>query len=170
MVYEAKETKAILAFEDLTGIRLTTKVLLKTRTEINRWAFHQLRKYTQYKANIAGVDVVFIDPRYTSQTCSRCYHVHPEQGTSYRHGKVFKCGHCGLEIDSDWNGALNIAQLAMQRGLGGSPHERLHQEGGVVSLPGSSVYACDLRGQINLFKGKHDLGLKLPIKIGSKLT
>jgi putative transposase len=143
LVTEAKEINAVLAFEDLTGIRLTTKVRKKTRTEINRWAFHQLKQYTQYKANIAGVDVVLVDPRYTSQTCSLCHHVHPEQGKSYRNGKVFKCGHCGLEIDSDWNGALNIAQL-----------------GGSVSNPESSVYACDLREKLRLFQNKYGLGLK----------
>lgn len=162
LVKEAKETNSALAFEDLTGIRMTTKVRRKTRTEINRWAFYELRQFTQYKANIAGIEIVLVDPRYTSQTCSRCHHVHPEQGKSYRKGKVFKCGHCGFGIDSDWNGALNIAQLAMQRGLGGSPHERLHQEGGVVSHPENSVYACDLTGQLRLFKGKYGKRAKAP--------
>jgi hypothetical protein len=71
----------------------------------------QLRMFTNYKAAIAGVLVVLVPPAYTSQTCSRCHHVHPEKGKSYRSGKTFKCGHCGFEHDSDFNAAINIAQL-----------------------------------------------------------
>ncbi|MDJ0598859.1 MAG: transposase [Crocosphaera sp.] len=150
LVKEAEQLNTNIAFEDLTGIRLRTKrratsarfprqrnarVRKKTRTEINRWAFYQLRMFTQYKAQIAGINVILVDPRYTSQTCSRCHHIHPVPGKSYREGKVFKCGNCGFEHDSDINGALNIAQL-----------------GGVfVSHPESSVYACDLKGQLSLF-------------------
>ncbi|PPT05745.1 Mobile element protein [Geitlerinema sp. FC II] len=111
LVREAKATESVIAFEDLTGIRLNVKLRKKTRTEIHRWAFYQLQLFTEYKANIAGVEVVTVDPRYTSQTCSRCHHVHPERGKSYRNGKRFKCGFCGFEHDADVNGALNIAQL-----------------------------------------------------------
>ncbi|MDJ0662717.1 MAG: transposase [Crocosphaera sp.] len=135
LVKEAKQLNANIAFEDLTGIRLRTKIRKKTRTEINRWAFYQLRMFTQYKAQIAGINIILVDPRYTSQTCSRCHHIHPVPGKSYRKGKLFKCGNCGFEHDSDINGALNIAQLG----------------GVLVSHPESSVYACDLRGQLLLF-------------------
>ncbi|WP_017302718.1 zinc ribbon domain-containing protein [Spirulina subsalsa] len=49
----------------------------------------------------AWVNVILVDPRYRSQTCARCHHIHPERGKFYRKGKVFKCGHCGFEIDAD---------------------------------------------------------------------
>jgi IS605 OrfB family transposase len=135
LIQEAKKLNASLAFEDLTGIRLRTKIRKKTRTEINRWGFYQLRQFVTYKAQIAGIDVILVDPRFTSQTCSRCHQIHPEKGKSYRRGKVFKCGNCGFEHDSDLNGALNIAQLG----------------GVLVSHPESSVYACVLGGQLSLF-------------------
>ena len=134
LVDEAQQLNSVIAFEDLSGIRLRTKVRKKTRTEINRWAFYQLRLFTEYKANIAGIDVIWVDPRYTSQTCSRCHHIHPKKGKSYRNGKLFKCGFCGFEHDSDVNGAANIAQL-----------------GAVVNQPEISVYACQLEGQLTLF-------------------
>ncbi len=66
---------------------------------------------------------------------SRCRHVHPEKGKSYRNGKKFKCGHCGFEHDADINAAINIADL-----------------GGAVSLPGSPGIACLLEGQLPLFR------------------
>ncbi len=142
LVDEAQQLNRKIAFEDLSGIRLRTKVRKKTRTEINRWAFYQLRLFTEYKANLAGIDVILVDPRYTSQTCkrkahatrTRCHHIHPEKGKNNRNGKLFKCGFCGFEHDSDVNGAANIAQL-----------------GAVVNQPEISVYDCQLEGQLTLF-------------------
>lgn len=146
LVQEAKQSEAALAFEDLTGIResLNEKPRSKTeRRKTNNWAFYQLRLFVNYKAAIAGVSVVFVPPAYTSQTCSRCHHVHAEKGKSYRNGKKFKCGHCGFEHDSealaslrasaDINAACNIADL-----------------GKSVSLPESPGIACLLEGQLPL--------------------
>lgn len=116
LVADAKQQGAGLAFEDLTGIRhsLNTKPRSQTeRRRTNNWAFYQLRMFVCYKAAIAGVLVVFVPPAYTSQTCSRCRHVHPVHGKSYRNGKKFKCGHCGFEHDADVNAAINIAELAV---------------------------------------------------------
>jgi IS605 OrfB family transposase len=136
LVNEAKAKGAALAFEDLTDIRksLNTKPRSKTeRRRTNNWAFYQLRMFVTYKAVLAGVPVIFVPPAYTSQTCSRCHHIHPEKGKSYRNGKVFNCGHCGLETDADWNAANNIATL-----------------GAVVNQPESSVMSCMLEGQLSL--------------------
>lgn len=138
LVIEAKSANAALAFEDLTGIResLNTKPRTKTeRRRTNNWAFYQLRLFVGYKAAIAGVPVVFVPPAYTSQSCSRCRHVHPEKGKPYRNGKKFKCGHCGFEHDADINAAINIADL-----------------GKSVSLPESPEIACLLEGQLSLFR------------------
>ncbi|GAC1492720.1 MAG: RNA-guided endonuclease TnpB family protein [Chamaesiphon sp.] len=137
LVETAKELDATLAFEDLTNIRQSLNQLPRSKTErrrTNNWAFYQLRVFVSYKANIAGVKVVFVPPAYTSQTCSRCHHVHPDRKMSYRNGKKFKCGHCGFEHDADLNAALNIAAL-----------------GKSVSLPESPGMSCQLEGQLSLF-------------------
>ena len=138
LISSAKQLGAALAFEDLTGIRdnLNEKPRSKTeRRRINNWAFYQLRLFVGYKANIAGVLLVFVPPAYTSQTCSRCGHIHPIKGKSYRNGKVFKCGHCGFEHDADLNAALNIAALGAS----------------FVSSPESPGLSCQLQGQMPLF-------------------
>jgi putative transposase len=143
LVTEAKTANAALAFEDLTGIRdnLNEKPRSKTeRRRTNNWAFYQLRIFVQYKAIIAGVPVVFVPPAYTSQACSRCHHIHPTKGKSYRNGKKFKCGHCGFEHDADVNAAKNIAALGLS-----------------VSQPESPGMTCQLQGQLALF-GTFDLG------------
>ncbi|NJL65116.1 MAG: IS200/IS605 family element transposase accessory protein TnpB [Methylacidiphilales bacterium] len=116
IVFDAKSNNAAIAFEDLTNIRESLNQKPRSKTErrrTNNWAFYQLRIFTQYKANIAGIPVVLVAPAYTSQTCSRCHHVHPVKGKSFRSGKSFKCGHCGFEHDADINAALNIAALGL---------------------------------------------------------
>lgn len=137
LVSDAKRLNAALALEDLTGIRDGLNELPRTKTErrrTNNWAFYQLRLYVGYKAAIAGVPVVFVPPAYTSQTCSRCHHVHPEKGKSYRNGKAFKCEHCGLEINADKNAANNIAALGMS----------------FVNHPEIPGITCSLEGQLSL--------------------
>ena len=137
LVQEAKQIGADLAFEDLTNIRESLNKKPRSKTErrrTNNWAFYQLRLFVGYKANIAGVKVVFVPAAYTSQTCSPCGHIHPVKGKSYRNGKVFKCGHCGFEHDADINAANNIAAL-----------------GKSVRLPESPGMSCQLEGHLSLF-------------------
>lgn len=138
LVSSAERINAALAFEDLTSIRESLNQKRRSKTErrrTNNWAFYQLRLFVGYKANIAGVPVVFVLPAYTSQTCSRCHHVHPIKGKSYRNGKVFKCGHCGFEHDADINAANNIAALGVT----------------FVNSPEIPGIACQLEGQLSLF-------------------
>jgi len=122
---EAKELSAIVAIEDLTGIRERTNQQPRSKTErrrSNSWAFYQLRQYLEYKGIKYGVEVVAVPPAYTSQTCHACNHI------GLRSGKVFKCGNCGWHGDADWNGAMNISKI-----------------GAVVSrLRGSETLSCSL--------------------------
>lgn len=136
LVNEAKQTGAALAFEDLTDIRQSLNAQRRSKTErrrTNNWAFYQLRMFVTYKALIAGVPILFVPPAYTSQTCNRCGHVHPEKGKSYRNGKRFKCGYCGFEHDADVNAAMNIASL-----------------GAAINLPEIPGMICKLEGQLSL--------------------
>jgi IS605 OrfB family transposase len=138
LVTEARQLGAALVFEDLTNIRESLNQKPRTKEErrrTNNWAFFQLRLFVGYKAAIAGVQVVFVPPAYTSRTCSRCHHIHPEQGKSFRNGKRFKCGHCGFEHDADFNAAINIAQLGVV----------------YVNQPEIPGITCLLEGQLSLF-------------------
>jgi putative transposase len=114
IVSRAKTTNSAIALEDLTGIRERVNQQPRSKAErrrTNSWAFYQLRQFLEYKARVAGVSLILVPPAYTSQTCHKCLHIHPEQGKSYRSGKSFKCGHCGWEGDADLNGANVIALL-----------------------------------------------------------
>lgn len=114
IIRSALESKALVAIEDLTGIRERTNALPRNKTErrrSNSWAFYQLRQFLEYKGIKYGVEVIAVNPRYSSQACSQCLHIHPERGKSYRSGKSFKCGNCGFHVDADLNGSLMISIL-----------------------------------------------------------
>lgn len=108
IIQQAKSEKALVAIEDLTGIRERTNQKPRNKTErrrSNSWAFYQLRMFLEYKGLKDGVEVVAVSPAYTSQTCNRCLHI------GLRSEKRFKCGNCELSCDADLNGAKMIALL-----------------------------------------------------------
>lgn len=114
IVKSAKDNNQIIALEKLTGIRERTNTLPRSKRErrlSNSWSFYQLRQFMDYKAIKFGVKLVLVDPRYTSQTCHNCLHIHPVRGESYRSSKKFVCGHCGWIGDADLNGAKNISAI-----------------------------------------------------------
>ncbi|MGY2837054.1 RNA-guided endonuclease InsQ/TnpB family protein [Thermostichus sp. MS-CIW-41] len=152
IVSRAKATNSAIALEDLTGIRERVNQQPRSKAErrrANSWAFYQLRQFLEYKARVAGVSLILVPPAYTSQTCHRCLHIHPEQGKSYRSGKSFKCGHCGWEGDADLNGANVIALL-----------------GAVVNQPRGSGLFCSLVGQSRLRATESPLRTALAVGVG----
>jgi len=133
IVLSALQNNAIVAVEDLTGIRERTNQQSRSKVErrrSNSWAFFQLRMFLSYKSLKYGVELVAVNPAYTSQTCAKCLHIHPVPGKSYRSGKVFKCGHCGNHCDADDNGSKMISIVG----------------GSVNSLGGSKLF-CSLSSQ-----------------------
>lgn len=125
IVLSALKHNAIIAIEDLTGIRERTNQQPRNKTErrrSNSWAFFQLRMFLSYKSLKYGAEVVAVNPAYTSQTCAQCLHIHPVKGKSYRSGKAFKCGHCGNHCDADDNGSamISIVGAVFVNPLGGS--------------------------------------------------
>lgn len=134
IINQAKSQKAIVAIEDLTGIRDRTNTQPRSKTErrrSNSWAFYQLRFFLEYKGIQAGVEVVAVPPQYTSKTCHQCLHI------GLRSEKVFKCGNCHWSGDADFNGSMNIAAI-----------------GAVVSLlRGSETLSCVISsGNLGLLK------------------
>ena len=102
IVADAKANNQRIVLEDLNGIRETGKAKC-----VHEWSFAELQWMIRYKAARAGVEVVTISPRYTSQTCSRCLHlgVRPNQSK-------FQCRDCGYQINADLNGAKSSRRKA----------------------------------------------------------
>ena len=72
------------------------------------WAFAQLQAFIHYKAVEAGISVEYINPKYTSQTCSRC----GQRSKRFRSSQSkFECD-CGFKTNADFNAALNIGSFS----------------------------------------------------------
>ena len=85
---------------------------------ISEQAWGDLVSKVAYKAESAGVLVVEVDPRNTSQVCSGCGELVPKALRVRTHD----CPYCGLILDRDVNAARNV----LRRGLlahvtGGKP-------------------------------------------------
>lgn len=104
----ARKEKANISFEKLTNIRKTAKVSKSFRYFLNSWQFYTLQKFVEYKANVEGIQTVFIDPKYTSQTCSNCGEINKCVSKKYR------CKKCKLSIHRDKNASFNIANRGKQ--------------------------------------------------------
>jgi putative transposase len=120
LIDQAKKDKAGLVLEDLKKIRKTKKTSKKFRYALNSWSFYQLRQFIEYKAKLQGIQVVKIDPKYTSQQCSKCGHL----GT--RKQKSFKCS-CGHVENADVNASFVIS--LRHQGILQSPIDRDIGEG-----------------------------------------
>jgi putative transposase len=64
-----------------------------------------------YKAENAGRIVVKVDPRNTTQRCSRCGRIVKKSLAVRTH----KCPYCGLEIERDYNSAIDILKLGLEK-------------------------------------------------------
>lgn len=95
-----------IAMEDLKHIRQRIRAGKRVRARLHRWSWRQLQQFIQYKAEGAGLAVIYIDPPYTSQTCASCGRL----GT--RRQSRFACKECGIFAHSDRNAARNIAKIA----------------------------------------------------------
>lgn len=107
LVQFAKDFGMGLRFEDLSGIRQTSKQRKKNKSDAgnNRdsWAFYQLEQFTRYKAIRAGVPVESIPAAYTSKSD------HRNGVIGKRNGDWFK-GFDGYRCNADWNASQNIGQ------------------------------------------------------------
>lgn len=103
VVNYAKQQHCGIKLEKLEGIRQRTKQAKSFKYSLHSWAYYQLQQFLEYKAQLAGVPVAYIEPAYTSQTCHRCGQL------GDRSGKAFECPVCGYASHADGNAAWNIA-------------------------------------------------------------
>lgn len=106
LVAMAHRLDAGIRFEDLAGIRKSTKQRKDTKSDAGQnrdyWPFYQLEMFVRYKALAAGVAVDAVRPHYTSQTCHRCGAINK------RHKHAYVCTRCGHKAHADANAAMNI--------------------------------------------------------------
>jgi len=103
-----------IVLENLTTIRETSKIgrgkndkNVENKRRMHSWSFAQLYSFVTYKAERKGITVVRIDPRHTSQTCSKCGH---QARNNRRSQSLFLCRQCGYCLNADLNAAYNIRE------------------------------------------------------------
>ena len=73
------------------------------------WSYYELQSMIEYKAKLEGIEVKYIDPAYTSQTCSYC----GKRGERKKQEEFVctnpQCKRRGEKINADFNAARNIA-------------------------------------------------------------
>ena len=112
IVQEAVENDCTaIAFENLKHIRKR----ISNASKFQQWAFRELQRYVEYKAEEHGIEVDDVAPAYTSQRCSHgdCGFTHEDN----RNGDEFKCLKCGKQLHSDYNAARNIGWRLVQHWL-----------------------------------------------------
>ena len=100
--YAVKNRCGIIQMEDLSGIKEDTGYPKK----LQHWTYYDLQKKIKAKAKEHGILVKRIDPRFTSQRCSRCGHIEKANREDQAH---FCCKKCGFKANADYNASQNIA-------------------------------------------------------------
>lgn len=120
----------LYVLEDLSVIKRRKSDRWKKRSSkrLSDWAHGQLLEFLTYKCEAEGINLAFVDPAYTSQTCCQC----KWRDKSGRSGGRFECSRCGYKDHADFNAAVNVRDKYL------SPH--LYVEQAVVKQP-------DLLGQ-----------------------
>lgn len=107
-IVDGLQPGSTLVVENLTDIRSRVRARIANggQRRLHAWSFAILKDYLTYKAETRGIRVEAIDPRHTSQTCSRCAF---QSRYNRRSQSEFHCRSCGFQLNADLNGSRNIA-------------------------------------------------------------
>lgn len=116
---DSVEVGTTLVFEKLTGIRDRAKARgTKGRRRLHSWSFAQAFVFCAYKAEEGGKFTAQVDPRRSSQTCSRCGHW---SRSNRRSQSEFWCRQCGFRLNADLNASRNHVRKYLARGATCAP-------------------------------------------------
>jgi len=107
IIQEAIKNNSVVVVGKLKGIRRNGRGR-RFKRKLNSFPFYKLVSFIRYKASWQGIPTIEVSEAYTSQRCSSC------GSMGLRVAGLFQCRSCGLNLNADWNGALNI----LKRGIG----------------------------------------------------
>jgi IS605 OrfB family transposase len=107
LVQFANDDKAAIVLEDLT-LHGGGGWSRRMNRRLSSWPRGEIHRQIEYKAALAGVPVIKVNPAWTSKTCPVC-------GARRRDrvGKDFVCLVCDWEMNRQHNAALNILKSAL---------------------------------------------------------
>jgi IS605 OrfB family transposase len=111
-------TRSAIVIEDFTHLRKQwTKQASKgqqgakrTRRQLNKWPYRKLFSFLLHLAQQQAIPVISVNPRYTSQICSRCGKTSKQSRVSR---DVYHCIHCGYEVNADRNASRTLSVLGL---------------------------------------------------------
>jgi putative transposase len=97
---------------DLTNLKgnIISPLSKLNRQMQNNWNLQTFTHLLEYKCTLRGNPVVKVNEAWTSKTCCSCGSIKSDQTLSDR---TYMCVDCGIEIDRDINGAINIHKKFM---------------------------------------------------------
>lgn len=128
------------AFEDLRIQNMLKNHRLSR--SIGNAVWSRFIQVLSYKAEEAGMGIVFVDPKNTSQICSNCGFLSSLSLSE----RVFNCRRCGYQDDRDTNAAKNI----LNRTTAG--HAGSHARGDLASTSSARIR------QVGSLKREHTRG------------
>lgn len=84
--------------------KINRRISSQTMNKMQYWSYRQATGKLENICEENGILLTKVIASYTSQTCSRCGIVDGDN----RSGEHYHCSHCGLDIDADYNAAINI--------------------------------------------------------------
>jgi IS605 OrfB family transposase len=100
---------SVIRLEQLDNIYDTASTSRKNEKNLHTWSFYRLGQYIAYKAALAGIKVVFVNPAHTSQTCPAC------GKRNHAKDRRYTCS-CGYVSHRDRVGAINIINAPVASG------------------------------------------------------
>ena len=120
IVEMAKERNSCIALEKLEKPKKSKfRQRRREKYAVSMFVFKKLATFIKYKAAREGIEIIPVEPEGTSYTCSHCKNAQNNQRPYFKPNSkkswtsMFKCGKCGIELNSDYNAAFNIAQKAL---------------------------------------------------------
>ena len=111
IVNHAKENNvSTIRMEQLQNIRKTARTSRKNEMNLHSWSFYRLAGFIEYKADMLGIKVEYVNPAYTSQKCPQCGERNKTDTRSYL------CHTCGHNTHRDIVGASNIISAPVSSG------------------------------------------------------
>jgi IS605 OrfB family transposase len=104
-IIKSCEANSTIILENLTDIRTRVKARKQQRRRLHSWSFSRLQQFLLYKGLEKSINIEYVDPRYTSQKCSRCGTIDKKSRKTQAH---FQCTSCNFTLNADLNAARNI--------------------------------------------------------------
>lgn len=102
--FAVKNNCGVIQMEDLSGATEGVQERF-----LKEWSYFDLQSKIEYKAKEQGIEVIKINPKYTSKRCSKCGCIHLENRDCKKDQSNFTCKVCGHHENADINASKNIS-------------------------------------------------------------